>query len=206
MNARSLETITAPDELRAIARRKRLFHLQRIVWEMMFERDRNVTVQDHDDSEPAGLIAALRVCGHFVEQIEAIGRVEPLIFRIEGIDKKEYLVGFELMADGYRLFAERVETSTLAMTPEGWAWEVHQQTTLHGQAGYYEEMTLGPMSVDRAFLVGMSMVIGLMDDQADGDGDLLQPLIQQITPTTVELEAIEARAPTSTILLDDDLI
>jgi len=204
MNARAPDAIPPPSEHRAAARRKRLFQLQRIVWELMFERFRKVTLRDYDDSENADLIAALRACSLYIEQIEFIGWLEPLVFHINGVDGHEYIINFELMESGFRLFSARGESNFLTLDTEKWGHENFKQTTFREKAGFVEEVTLGDVTVDRAFLVGMSMVIGLMDPRGDDEDDRLMPLVKQITPTTEELDAIASKAPSPTVVLDDD--
>jgi len=204
MNATALEFFPPLGEPRAAARRKRLFQLQRMVWELMFERSRGVIPRESDDSEDAGLIEALRVCSLHIEQIEFIGWLEPLVFRIDGIDGNEYIVGFELTDPGFRLNAARVESASLILPAEESAREHDAQTILRGKAGFVEVVRLGNVTTDRAFLVGMSLVIGLMDQPDDDQGDRLLPLVKRITPTRDELEVLAARSPAPTVALDDD--
>jgi len=204
MNATTLEFSSPLGEPRAAARRMRLFQLQKMVWELMFERFRGVTFREYGESEDAGLIEALRACSLYIEQIEFIGWLEPLVFRIDGIDGNEYIVGFELTDPGFRLNAARVDSASLTLPAEGSVREHASHTDLRGKAGFVEVNRLGDVTIDRAFLVGMSMVIGLMDQPDDDQGDRLLPLVKMITPTREELEVLAARSPAPTVALDDD--
>ena len=66
---------------------------------------------------------------------------------------------------------------------------------------------LGKMTTDRAFLIGMSMVISFMDDGDEGSDEedaRLAPLLALTMPTAAELREIRAKLPPSTINYDDE--
>lgn len=180
-------------EARAAARRMRLFQLQRIVWELMFERYRGVDLREYfHHNESDALIAALRACSLHVDQIEFIGWIDPLVFRVDGTDGHEYIVGFDLGGPDLRLNAARVDSSRLTLPGEGIFDEHNSTTSLRGLPGFVEVAQLGDVTVDRAFLVGMSLVIGLMDLPDDDHDRRLMPLSQAITPGIDRLRAMAA--------------
>ena len=78
--------------------------------------------------------------------------------------------------------------------------------TLNRLKEHSKQLKLGRVTTDRAFLLGMSLVIGFMDDPVqDQDEDArLAPLLAQITPTDDELREIRAKLPPSTINYDDE--
>ena len=188
----------------AEARRQRLFQLQRIVWELMFERFHGIIQQDHDGTEVADLIEALRVCSLYINQIECIGRFAPLIFRIEGTDSNEYLLGFDFAESSWRLNAARVQSNSLILGGAKWNQDNLKPTVYREQPGFVETISLKTATVDRAFLVGMSLVIELMAPQGHDEDERLMPLVKKITPTSAELTTISANRQTPIILLDDD--
>lgn len=203
MTAPALQTFSSPAEGRAAARRKRLFDLQRIVWEMMIERFHHVQVWN-SESEDSSLIAALRAGSSYVDQIEWIGWLEPLGFRIDGVDKNEYLIMFESRGEGFRVYAARVEATSIHL-PGSVRFEDHLvHRTFREQDGFVEEVVLGDVGVDRAFLVGLSMVIGLMEDCGEDEDNRLLPLIKLVSPSTAELDAIASGNPTPNVILDED--
>jgi hypothetical protein len=71
---------------------------------------------------------------------------------------------------------------------------------------YSKSLNLGNVTTDRAFLVGMSLVISFMDDRDDDPDETarLAPLSALVMPTDDELREIRAKLPPSSINYDEE--
>ena len=189
-------------EPRSAARRKRLYHLQRMVWDLSFERFQGGILHKYDGIEGEDLIEATRACSLYVDQIELlIGQLEPLVFRIDGADGHNYIVEFGLGGLGYGLEAARVEASGVTLDAPD---ERSTATTLRKIPGHVDVARIGDVAVDRAFLIGMSMVIGLMESTGGDEDERLEPLLRMIAPTRDELRKVRERTPAPVVALDDE--
>lgn len=207
MEATAPRIIPAPDQQPIAALRRRIFQLHRLVWEFTWEKMRTAALPELAERvgfEPVGPLDALRVCGHFLRQIEPMGIFDPILFRLDGVDGKQYLLGFDPRNDGLRVFASRGRTQTLSLVDERPGGQGDDNWIFHEESGSFEEVVLPAASADRAFLVGMSLVIGLMEPLDADDDEQLLPLLQAIAPSSSELAAIAAAHPSPDVQLDDD--
>ena len=201
MSVTASESLPPLGEPQATARRKRLAHLARMVFDLMRERYQGGTNHEFDGIENAGLIDALRVCSSYTDQIGCLNYEDSLVIQLEGIDGHDYIIQFSLFGPEFSVHASRVRVTKLPLLvgPEGRVDSTFH--TLDVLQEYSRRLKLGATTTDRAFLVGMALVIGFMDDQGDDpDEDArLAPLLAQITPTDDELSEIRAKLPPPSI-------
>ena len=192
------------DEPQIVARRKRIAHLAGIVFELMKERDQGGTNHEFDNDEDPGLIAALRACSLYTNQIGSLNFNETLFaVEIEGVDGQPYLIRFSIAGPGIIVYGARVG---LAESEPNVSEVRITHTNFDVMPGYSTRLKLGGTSTDQAFLVGMSLVIGFMDDRGDDEEDdaRLAPLLARVMPTNEELRQIRAELPDSFINYDEE--
>ena len=200
------------DESQVAARIRRIARLALMVFEFTHARHFGGTSHEFDDVEDADLIAALRACCFYTKHISCISTVfdrpdEPFFIEIHGIDGHRYIIGFSLLGPGFSVHAARVRVTTLSLlAPREDTEGGGTNHTLEVQQDYSKRLKLGKVTIDRAFLVGMSLVIGFMDDKDDDpdEDDRLAPLMAQVMPTTEELREIRAKLPPSSINYDEE--
>ena len=194
-------------ESQTAGRGERLAHLAWMVFTFITERHLGVTNQDFDGAEDPGLIAALRVCGFYAEKIGCLDYGDTLVVQVDGIDGHPYIIRFSLFDADFSVHVARVKvTSSPVVGPEGLVDDTYNRMNILD--GHSKRLKLGKLSTDRAFLIGMSMVISFMDDQDDDpDEDArLAPLSAMVRPTDAELREIWAKKlPPSTINYDDEV-
>jgi hypothetical protein len=206
MSVTASESLTPLGEPQATARRKRLAHLARMVFHLMRERFQGGTDHEYDGIENAGLIDALRVCSSYTDQIGCLNYEDSLVIQLEGIDGHDYIIHFSLFGPGFSVHASRVRVTKLPLLvgPKGQVESTFH--TLDVLQEYSRRLKLGAMTTDRAFLIGMSIVIGFMDEQGEDQGEdaRLAPLVAQVMPTSDELREIRAKLPPSSINYDEE--
>jgi hypothetical protein len=186
-----------------------------MVFNLMAERYQGGTNHEYDGVEDAGLIDALRACSSYTEQIVCLNFDEVFVVQVEGIDGHNYFIQFSIMGPALSVHAARVRITKLSLLdgPEGredgprfTMYEEASHNTLNVLQDYSKRLDLGRATADRAFLIGMSMVIGFMDEQGeDQDEDArLAPLVAQVVPTSDELREIRAKLPPPSINYDEE--
>ena len=205
MIATTSESFSPRDEPQMTARRRRIAHLARIVFDLMKERYLGGTNHEFDNDEDPGLLAALRACSLYTEQIGCLNLDEPLFnVEVEGIDGHHYIIRFSLFGPDISLHAARVGITKLSLPTSD---EISSYNTIDIIQEYSMRLKLARVTADRAFLVGMSLVIGFMDDRGGDeqeDDDRLAPLLAQVMPTDDELREIRAGLPAPAIHCDED--
>jgi hypothetical protein len=208
MNVIASESSSPIGEPQAAERRKRLRHLAWMVFNLMRERFRFLGGINHefDGVEDAGLIDALRACSHYTQQIACSNYDELYVIQVNGIDGHVYIIQFLLFAPGISVHAARVRVTSLPLVGQDGQVD-STYNTMDVLQEYSKRLKLGKVTIDRAFLIGMSLVISFMDDQDDDpDEDArLAPLTALVMPTEEELREIWAKKlPPSTINYDDE--
>jgi hypothetical protein len=186
------------------ARRNRLANLALMVFDLMIERYQSGILRKYDDVESSGLIDALRVCSHYMDQITCLPSDDLCVIEIKGIDGHSYTLQFRLHGPGFSLHAARVRVTELSLRTASPGQVSATWRRLDLLDDHSERAKLSKVTVDRAFLIGMSMVIGLMDEQGDDQDEQLRPLVQMITPSREELRRMRESSPVPVIALDDD--
>ena len=205
MSITASETSSPLGESQAAARRKRLSHLVLMVFKLMAEwRYQGGKNHEFDGVEDPNLIDALRVCSSYTKQIGILGFSDPVV-KVDGIDGHEYIIQFSIFGPGLSVHAARVSVTSLPLV----VGEGHVDSTFHTMdvlQDYSQRLKLGKITTDRAFLIGMSLVISFMDDEDDDpDEDArLAPLSALVMPTDDELREIRAKLPPSTISYDEE--
>jgi hypothetical protein len=205
MSATTSESLSPLGEPQASSRKKRLSRLTRIVFELMGERYHGVTNPEFDGVEDAALLNALRVCSLYTDLIGCSDYGDRFVVEIEGIDGHNYIIQFLIFSPEISVHASRVRVTNLPQV--GRAGRV-ESTYIRKDVldEYTKRLKLGGVTTDRAFLVGMSLIIGFMDDQDDDpDEDArLEPLSALVRPTDDELREIRAKLTPSTINYDEE--
>lgn len=198
------ESSSPLDEPQMAARRKRIARLALMVFELMGERHLGGTIHEFDGVEGADLIAALRVCSSHVNHISCLPFDNSFAIEIEGIDGHSYIIEFSLLRPGFSVHAARVRVTRLSIPagPEG--QEDTSSRTFDILEGYSERLKVDGVTADRAFLVGMSMVIGFIDPEGEDQDERLQPLVQMVAPRREELRRIRAKLPPTSINYDEE--
>ena len=195
------------DESQVAARIRRIARLTLIVFKLTRARRLGGTNNEFDDVENAELIAALNACCFYTTYASCLSNIfdnpdEPFYIEIHGIDGHRYIIGFSLLGPGVSIHAARVRVTTLSLLASREDKEGGGTNhTFEVQQDYSKRLKLDKVTTDRAFLIGMSLVIGFMDEQDDDpDEDArLAPLLAQITPTDDELSEIRAELPPPSI-------
>jgi hypothetical protein len=178
-----------------------------MVFDLMGERVRYAGGKNigFDGVEDAALIDALRACSSSIDQIGCLDFGDPLVLQVDATDGHSYIVQFSLIEPGFSVRASRVRITTLPLVGHGGEVDSTYHT-LDILDDFSQQLTLDNVSTDRAFLIGMSLAIGLMDDQADDsneDGRLV-PLVALVMPNDDELREIRTKLPPSSINYDDE--
>jgi len=195
MSATAPEPSASPGASPMAERRKRLVALAEMIFDLEVERYRGEVLREYDDVESAGLVEALRVCSSYVDQIDCLPFDDLFVVKIKGIDGHDYIIQLPLHGPGFSLHASRVRVARLSMLAVPPGQEEGTSTILNILDDHSERINPGKVTVDRAFLIGMSMVIGLMDRQGEGEVGRLGPLVQFITPSREEFRELRERRP-----------
>lgn len=208
MSATMIDSAAPLGESQIAARRKRLADLALIVFELITERhllERSPTMARRTfEGEEAKLIEALRSCSQFTNSITCLPFDNLFVVQIRGVDGHDYIVQFPHHGPGFSLHASRVRVMKLSLAAVPMGEEGASSMTLDILDDHSERIKLGGVTTDRAFLVGMSMVIGLMDERGEDEDETLSPLVQFITPTREELRQRRENSTPPIIELDDD--
>jgi hypothetical protein len=207
MSITASESSSPTGESQANERKERLVHLAWMVFNLMAERHLGETNHEFDGVEDASLIAALRVCGYYSDQIGCSDFGDTLVVQVKGIDGHEYIVQFTLLEPRISIHVARVQVTKLPMVGrEGQAESTYNRMNVLQE--HSKRLKFGKLTTDRVFLIGMSLVISFMDDEDDDpDEDArLAPLTVLVRPTDEELREIWAKKlPPSTINYDDEV-
>ena len=207
MSMPAFESPFPPGELREAERRVRLYNLAFIVFRLAAERSLGVINHEFDGVEDADLIDALRACSLYVERIGCLD-FDDFFVELEGVDGHKYLFQFSFSESGVTIGASRVSisTSTLGISDGPGSWLERTGNRVKPLDGYTLRLDLGRVTTDRAFLVGMALVIGFMDETGDDpDEDArLAPLVALVMPTSEEWREIRARRTPSAINSDEE--
>jgi hypothetical protein len=198
------EVVNPTGESEVAERRQRLDRLAWMVFEFITERRDGETNHEFDGIEDAGLIAALRVCGFYTEQIGVLDFGDSLVVQVDGIDGHSYISQFSLLGAGISVHSARVRVTKSPL--EGRMDRTYNRMQILGE--HSMRLKYSKLTTDRVFLIGMSLVISFMEDEDDGSDEedaRLAPLSALVMPTAEELREIWAKKlPPSTINYDDE--
>jgi hypothetical protein len=205
MSVTTSETLSPLGESQAAERRKRLADLALMVFELTSERYQGRKNPMFDGVENADLIDALRACSYYTDQIHCLVFDDSLVVQVEGIDGHSYIAKFSLFGPGISVQAGRVRVTKLPLVGREGQDDV-TYNTIDVLEEHSKRLKFGRITTDRAFLIGMSLVISFMDDEEDDpDEDArLEPLSALVMPSDDELREIRAKLPPSTINYDEE--
>jgi hypothetical protein len=207
MSTATSEALNPIGESQAAERRERLDHLAFMVFNFITERHGGGTDQEFEDVEDAGLIAALRVCAYYTEQIGCLDFGDAVVVQVKGIDGHEYIIQFSLLESRHSIHVARVQVTKRPMVGrEGQAESTYNRMNVLHEPSM--RLKLSKLTTDRAFLIGMSLFISFIDDGDEGSDEedvRLAPLLALTMPTPDEWREIRAKKlPPSTINYDDE--
>ena len=147
----------------------------------------------------------MRACGYYTDQIHCLVFDDSLVVQVEGIDSHSYIMKFSLLGPGISVQAGRVRVTKLPLVGREGRVDV-TYNTIDVLEEHSKRLKFGRITTDRAFLIGMSLVISFMDDDEDDpDEDArLEPLSALIRPTDDEWREIRAKKHSSTINYDEE--
>ena len=197
-----------------VARSNRISELSNMVFRLAPERFLGGTNHDFDDVEPQDLIAALRICGFYMIPVHVYTNNNLKNVRVQGNDGNHYIAEFSIREPLINLHVSRIRLASLALDPDpaplvgsGFKMrEIEIVDRVDVIPEYSTRLSLSGVTADQAFLVGMSLIISLMDDQDDDSEEeaRLAPLLAMVMPTAEELREIRAGRPASTINYDEE--
>ncbi len=206
MSMPAFESPSPTGELQAAERRMRLADLALIVFTLAAERSLGVINQEFDGVEDAALIDALRACSSYIERIGCLEIGDAFFIELEGVDGHQYFFQVSFSDSGVTVGVSRVSIRTLKtiVGPESRVEETFN--SVRSLDDCHSRLNLGRVTTDRAFLVGMALVIGFMDETGDDpDEDArLAPLVALVMPTSEEWREIRARRTPSAINYDEE--
>jgi hypothetical protein len=189
MSTIASESTSPLSESQAAVQRKRLSHLVSMVFKLMTEwRYQGGKNHEFDDVEDPNLIDALRVCSSYTKLVGFLDFSDPAV-KVDGVDGHEYIIEFSIFGPSISIHAARVRVTSLPLVVgEGHVDRIDH--TMDVLQEHSRRLKLGQITTDRAFLIGMSLVISFMDDEDDDqDKDArLAPLLAQAMPTDVEAQ------------------
>jgi hypothetical protein len=206
MSITTVESPHSPGESRANERSERLVHLAWMVFKLRAEQHIGDTNHEFDGVEDASLIDALKVCAYYSDQIGCADFGDTLVVQVKGIDGHEYIVRFSLLEPRISIHVARVQITKSPMVgQQGQAESTYNRMNVLPE--FSKRLKLGRVTIDLAFLIGMSLVIGYMDDQHDDPDEYarLAPLSALVMPTADELREIRAKLSPSTINYDEEV-
>lgn len=201
MSATAPGPISPLGEPRMAARRKRLAHLAFMVFTLMRERFQGGTITEFDGVESADLIDALRACSSYTNQIDCLDFDDHFVIQIQGIDSNNYIIKFTLFDPEFSLLAARVAIRKLSLIA---GLEHSSHHTMDILDDYAVRLKLGGVTADRAFLIGISHIIGFIDHGGEGEDDRLTRIAAAITPRREELRRLRSKLPPPSINYDDE--
>src|SRR4051812_26441301 len=207
MSASVPESSSPHAEPQMAARRKRIAGLALIVFELMKERYQGGINHEYDGVESADLIAALRVCSSYTDQISCLppdDPWDPFVIEIQGVDGHNYIIQFSLAGPGIFVHAARVRVTNLSLLAGPKDQEDSRNTTFAILQDYSERLKLGKVTADQAFLIGISLIIGFIDQEREERNEGLDSLLKLITLRREELRQIRSKLPLSTTNYDEE--